>query len=189
MRPPRRLTCLVTATTLVGLVLAGCSVKDPWANPACTQLPATAIRGAVTDLGAISEGSPRTGPDGAETGRLPATNPSQIYWCKWPAANPDNDHAFAFTATVQATDPDTYAQLTQSVMAENGPILTSTVPGQGRAWARSGEIGAMWLCPRHDHDYTSQRLTVYVYRPAHKQDPASDAKSLAEAIIPLTGCI
>jgi hypothetical protein len=186
MRPPHPLTRLVTVTALAGLGLTGCAGKDPWINPACTQLPAAAIRSAITDLGTVPDGSPHTGVNGTEYGQLPVTNLDKIYWCKWPAADPDADHSAAFTVTVQAIDPHTYTQVKRSISQLAGPDLTSSTPGEGRAWKLGQEVSAQWLCP--PRDYPSLRLTVDVYRPAHKQDPAADAKTLAEAIIPLIGC-
>jgi hypothetical protein len=188
MRPPHPLTRLVTVTALAGLGLTGCADKDPWINPACTQLPAAAIRSAITDLGTVPDGSPHTGVNGTENGQLPVTNLDKIYWCKWPAADPDADHSAAFIVTVQAIDPSMYAQVKRSISQHNGPDLTSSIQGEGRAWKLDQEVSAEWLCPHEGYASASQRLTVYVNRPAHKQDPAADAKTLAEAIIPLVGC-
>ncbi len=190
-----RAATLLIALSVPAAALTGCSSTppDPFSAPACTQLPAAAIRAAVTDLATVGQGPERTGPHGSEYGSLPATNDNgRSYDCAWPTTTPDKQHSSAFAVTVEALDPVTFAELTRSVMqdlpGQSGQLLTSATPGQGRAFVLDGSGQAVWLCPRTPGAYTSQRLRVDVFRPSHPDHPADDAKTLAEAIIPLIGC-
>jgi hypothetical protein len=189
------LSAATVAAALSGVGLAGCGPPDPFTAPACTQIPADAVRATVTDLGTVPEESPRTDPTGAEYGRLPATDPNGFsYWCHWPATSPDKNHRSAFTVSVGVLQGTDLELTTKAVMnGSQGPLLTSTAPGQGRArtlpFSGDGKYGsADWICPHIPGYYTTQRLTVDVYRPKHPDHPEIDAKTLAEAIIPLIGC-
>jgi hypothetical protein len=180
---------LMAAATLT--VATGCGTdKDPFAVPACAQVPVAAVRAAVTDLATVPDNSPRTGPDGAEYGHLPASGDlGRSYHCFWPASNSDRGHSTAFTVVVQLVDPQTYSRLSSTLKARTqGYLLTADSPGQGRAWTESTYGTAEWLCPPVAGSYGSQRLTVSVNHPKHPHDPAIDAKALADAIVPLVGC-
>jgi hypothetical protein len=189
-RPTFSTSVILTVTAVIGAWLSACTAPDPFVNPACQQLPAGTVRATVTDLGAVSDGAPRTGSYGTETGNLPATNGNGLsYSCRWPSSSPDRNTPNAFTATVTILAGSNLQMVTYSVMqAHQGPLLHSTAPGQGRAWTQYGLGFATWLCPRRPRDYTSHYLTITVNRPKHPNDPAADAKTLAEAIIPLIGC-
>jgi hypothetical protein len=190
-RPRSRpgIAVLMAATTLA--VATGCgNDTDPFAAPACAQIPATAIRAAVTDLGAVPGESPRMGPGGAEYGHLPASgDQGRSYRCSWPVSNPKEVDDVAFSVVVELVDPQTYTQLTTTLPTRTGAHpLTAHSPGQGWAWPENKHGGAEWLCPRIPGVYGTQRLRVSVTHPKHPQDLATDAKTLAEAIVPLVGC-
>lgn len=174
----------------VSLSVVGCDgTPDPFASPACKQIPSEAIRANVTDLGTSAQ-TTAADHSGPEVGVLPATDYNGLsYGCYWPAANPDDKHSVAFSVVVRAKAVNDLAIITESVMhGHQGPLLTSTAPGQGRAWVEGGTGVATWVCPRRPRDYSSQYLTVGVSRPKHPKDAAGDAKALAEVVIPLIGC-
>jgi hypothetical protein len=188
-RSHRAIAVLMPAITLA--VATGCgNDTDPFAVPACTQIPAAAIRAAATDLGTVPGESPRTGPGGAEYGHLPASgDQGRSYDCFWPVSNPKETNDVAFAVVVELVEPQTYSHLTSTLPTRTGARpLTAHSPGRGWAWPENGHGSAEWLCPRFPGAYGTQRLRVSVTHPKHPQDPTTDAKTLAEAIVPRIGC-
>ena len=177
------ITAWATVGTVTVLLLTGChtTTPDPFASPACAQLPAAAVRAAAADLGTVPAGSPRTGLDGSENGTLAATmtGPVRTYRCWWPSATTSGATALQITVDRQGTRavPGLLAQ----AMAQPGPLLVASLPGRGRAMTYAGAGEARWGCG-------AVFLAVSISHPRHPDDPARDAKTLTEALIPLVGC-
>lgn len=178
---------LVAAVGLAGACTG--ATKDPFSPPTCQQLPADAVRQTVDRLAAAPPEDQRTGPDGAESGVLPLRSDRIVaYICRWGSTDPGT-HRFAVEVTAGQGEAATIAIRTDGMKGHTGPTLTAPVPGEGRAWNDKGVGVASWVCQLAAGRYaTTPYVEVRVSFPKHTSDPASDAKALAEAIVPHLGC-
>jgi hypothetical protein len=165
------------------------SAKDPFSPPSCQQLPSDAVQQTADRLAAAPDEAERTGLEGAESGVIPPTRATAFaYHCRWRSTDP-GAHVLALEVTVDQGEAATIAIRTEGMKRHAGPALAAPVPGEGRAWTEKGVGVASWVCRVPPDPYaTTPYVEVRVFFPKHASDPALDAKTLAEAIIPLIGC-
>jgi hypothetical protein len=187
-RRKRRSSFLLLAAVVGALGACTDSAKDPFSPPSCQQLPSNAVRQTANRLAAAPGEAERSGPVGSESGVLPPAKATAFaYHCRWPSTDPGT-HALALEVTVDQDAPESIAIRTDGIKGHAGPALTAPVPGEGRAWNEKGIGVATWVCQVTADRYATPYIEVRVSFPKHTSDPAADAKTLAEAIVPRIGC-
>jgi hypothetical protein len=177
---------VVVGPLAAGLLLAGCSdvagadAYDGTGTAACPALPGDVVAAVAGDLSAEGEGyEPHQ--DRPQDGTLPVppdTGDDIPFGCWWATT----DGGAGLTVQVTVKNPASMEPEVRYVARQEGPELTASVPGTGRAFDAGGTAEARWVCD-------DRMLQVRLGSPADEGgDPLNSVQRLAEVLVPQIGC-